>query len=565
MQSQGLPYTKRAAKTRNEGSIKDFLVASGKQLDIKSENVGGLGSKHAKPEISQELYDEAQNVKVFSENVFVEEKDEGGEANHMELEDETFVDGLTSEDLNEIYAKEGENDENEIYTNKEDLDEIFTANEEPLDEIEIYTNEEPLDEIEIYIDKEAVDENEINTSSKTSLSLDDMKTKMDKEGTHEKSLGTNYTKSQAGIDIESDISSKEGHVGKLIDHHSDHEDEKNEGTIQKLSSQKDLSIETVKKITGEEEDKIIEQEADQSLLKDLETDKKKRKCLKRTSYICPICGKTLANSSKNEVERHAATHTGDRNFKCEECGSGFSRDQELRRHKKIHTGHCPFRCNHCQAGFKAEVALRAHKNSIHNDKMVSESESNVWLRDCKQCNSNFKSATTFGKHMKLLHGVGKLFICDKCGIGMSTPDNLKRHALIAHSDSKPFHCEECGSMFDTKASLMKHQLQHIKTSGSLSLEQGQEAQVSGEQSGKRICDLCGKTLSSTLTMQRHMRIHEGLKSYTCKECGKAYGDKRNLDHHIDIVHQRLKKFPCAICGDRFGRRNNLKDHEKRKH
>ena len=363
---------------------------------------------------------------------------------------------------------------------------------------------------------------------------------MDKEGTHEKSLGTNYTKSQASIDIKADISSKEEQVDKLNDHHSDHD---YEGPISPL---KDLSIDAVKKKKKKKKTAIM---------------KKKRVCLKKTSYTCNICGRTMSNSSKNEVQRHAATHIGERNYKCEECGSWFSRDQDLRRHKKIHTGHCPFRCNHCQAGFKAELALRAHKNSIHNDDQKA-SESDRWLRDCKQCDSNFKSATTFGKHMKQLHGVRKPFTCDKCGIGMSTPDNLKRHALLAHSGTKPFHCEECGAMFDTKASLMKHQLQHAKTNGSLSLEQ---EKVLLEQSGKRICDLCGKTLSSTLTLQRHMRVHEGLKCYNCEECGKAYGDKRNLDHHIDIIHQRLKKFPCAICGDRFGRRNNLKDHEKRKH
>ena len=36
LQAQGLPYLKRVTKTKFEGSLKDFLLASGKQLDIKS-------------------------------------------------------------------------------------------------------------------------------------------------------------------------------------------------------------------------------------------------------------------------------------------------------------------------------------------------------------------------------------------------------------------------------------------------------------------------------------------------------------------------------------------------
>ena len=214
LQAQGLPYSKRVKTSQYQDSLKDFLVATGKQLDIKSEapkqnqtrskapnkrseNVGGLGSKHAKlllrllkscsdemvtnvvtslreeqmdilsqliescplemtgrvvrslvemgteevksltkekleklvenltqnrPEIPHELQ-EVPNVKVHV-------KDEGRE---MELADDTFVDGLTSKDLDEIYTNEGEHkfDENEM---------------EELDENEVCINEEELDE-----------------------------------------------------------------------------------------------------------------------------------------------------------------------------------------------------------------------------------------------------------------------------------------------------------------------------------------------------------------------------------------------------------------------------------
>ena len=198
-----------------------------------------------------------------------------------------------------------------------------------------------------------------------------------------------------------------------------------------------------------------------------EIKKKKRKCKRNTQeekgYICTICGRKLNRSADTEVQRHLATHTADRDFKCDECGSEFSRVQELSRHKKIHTGYCPFRCNFCKAGFKAKMALRAHNSSIHSNQTTVVSESDVWSFDCKQCDTKFLTSTAFGKHMKLLHGVGKPFTCNKCGIGMSTPDNLKRHSLVAHTNVKPFNCEECGAMFGTKLQLMNHQLKHAKT------------------------------------------------------------------------------------------------------
>ena len=279
-------------------------------------------------------------------------------------------------------------------------------------------------------------------------------------------------------------------------------------------------------------------------------------------HTCPICGRTLSRTSNYELQRHIATHSGERFFKCDECGSGFSRIQDLNRHKKIHEGYCPFRCNQCKAGFKAEIALRAHKSSIHNDQTMTNSESDVWPFSCNQCESRFQTSTAFGKHMKLLHGVGNPFICDTCGIGLSTNDNLKRHVKVAHSDMKPFNCEECGKMFGQKSQLVKHQLQHARANGSLTLEQEQMLE-----SEKRICNLCGMELSCAVTLQRHMRTHDpnGTKCHTCEECGKAYSDKRNLQDHISIVHQQMKKFPCTICGKQFGRKTNLQVHMKKTH
>jgi len=281
-------------------------------------------------------------------------------------------------------------------------------------------------------------------------------------------------------------------------------------------------------------------------------------------YTCPICGRTLSRSNKNEVQRHMVTHTGERRFQCDECGSKFLRIQELTRHKKIHTGECRYRCNICKAGFKASIALRAHKSSIHNDQTMLDSESDVWPFSCNQCDSRFQKATAFGKHMKLLHGVGNPFICEKCGMGMSTNDNLKRHALTAHTDMKPFNCEECGKMYGQKSQLVRHQLEHAKANGSLTEEQ---EKMLREQNEKQICNLCGKELSCKVTLQRHMRIHDAnsRKSHTCEECGKAYNDKRNLADHIDIVHRHLMKFSCPICGRQFGRRATFQVHMKNSH
>ena len=599
LQAQGLPYLKRVTKTKFEGSLKDFLLASGKQLDIKSnpskkikseppkhsaskskapnerpDDVGGLGSKHAQLLI--------RLVKSCSEEVVskvvtsMKEEQLDTLSQVMEscpLEMTARVVGslveMGSEEFDFITNAVKSFTKEKLGTVVENLANV--SRNLPQISQELQKSQNVKEEGEGQEDSRLVLEEDTVEHELTSEDLDEIYTK---EGHDENEIANKIACEENEI-----YTNDEALIGNETPS-NEMSNVKNERKIDTTSTVKDLSIDIVKKKKKKREHNKnhnnVENELKfetQSPLKDLEKDstKKKHKKRKRTGkkkkvYTCTICGITLNRGFNCEVQRHIATHTGERDFKCDECGSKFSRVQELTRHEKIHRGHCPFRCNHCNAGFKAEMALRAHKSSIHYDQTTMASESDAWLFDCKQCDSNFKSAIAFGKHMKLLHGVGNPFMCDKCGMGMSTNDNLKRHALVAHSDSKPFHCEECGAMIGNKASLERHQLGHARTNGSLSLEQEQVLREQSE-SEKRICDLCGKKLSSTVTMRRHMRIHNsgGLKCYTCQECGKAFSDKRGLSHHIDIIHQQLKKFPCTICGDKFGRRNNLKDHEKRKH
>ena len=94
---------------------------------------------------------------------------------------------------------------------------------------------------------------------------------------------------------------------------------------------------------------------------------KSQRCLSQhialvhTKDPCPDCGKLVG---RRDMSRHKmASHTREKNFKCDVCGKSFITTQRLNDHKNIHTGEKPYKCKYCSACFANGGTLGMHQRS----------------------------------------------------------------------------------------------------------------------------------------------------------------------------------------------------------
>ncbi|XP_060809175.1 zinc finger protein 69 homolog B isoform X7 [Amyelois transitella] len=80
-------------------------------------------------------------------------------------------------------------------------------------------------------------------------------------------------------------------------------------------------------------------------------------------FPCPYCEWKF--KTKYELKNHIIRHTGERKFKCEACGKGFSRNKTLACHMKTHEEFY-FPCKWCSSVFKQKPQLLAHISTDHH-------------------------------------------------------------------------------------------------------------------------------------------------------------------------------------------------------
>ncbi|XP_021239701.1 zinc finger protein 397-like [Numida meleagris] len=169
-----------------------------------------------------------------------------------------------------------------------------------------------------------------------------------------------------------------------------------------------------------------------------------------------VCQKKKQNSRNEYVKRVKNSrlvnkqhiHSGERLYKCSDCGKRFKWRAHLTIHQRIHTGERPFKCSECGKTFKNSSTLYYHQR-IHTGERPFK---------CSECCKNFKRSSHLTYHQRV-HTGERPFMCPECGKSFKSSSNVIRHQRI-HTRGRPYKCPECGESFRSSSRLISHKHVH---------------------------------------------------------------------------------------------------------
>ncbi|XP_038071415.1 zinc finger protein 93-like [Patiria miniata] len=171
---------------------------------------------------------------------------------------------------------------------------------------------------------------------------------------------------------------------------------------------------------------------------------------------------------------------------------------------------------------------------------------------CEGCGIRFVHKATYDRHLQELRGKAAENKCSHCSATFTYLCKLKQHIAAKHPDlisaparERPVICHICGIQLQTSISMTKHMRIH-----------------DGDK--PFLCKYCPKAFRWHTGLEYHERIHTGERPFKCPNCPKGFTNPSDMARH-QTVHTGKKPHLCHQCGKGFTQSGTLNAHIKSKH
>lgn len=282
---------------------------------------------------------------------------------------------------------------------------------------------------------------------------------------------------------------------------------------------------------------------------------------KTAVYQCSECDKSFTDGLLliSHLEAHGREEQEKRLNKCAQCGRTFLNQARLEKHMKIHET-AEFLCKDCSAEFPSRSELEIHRKKLHDPS---------YAYSCRLCNYRFKTRTNLSDHCTQNHPED-IFTCHLCNLNYTLRTSLIRHNRKYHRQEQNDPAEKTVTVKNSSDGEVAADCNDVADSEDVNDDDdddgdGDEGVGRGVVDGRYEddgesdsddsdsapyfpCHVCGKTFTTSESLEDHQKCHLGEKPYECAQCGQCFLQAGQLQQH---ERKHKSEFQCRVCGRGF--------------